>query len=722
MSHNLCSRFSMGAIFAVTAGLLITPAAAAEEQGRVIEEVLVTAEKRTASVQETSIAVTAYSHEELELRGIDEIEDLQFSAPNLVISHNSQSPVTYAYIRGIGSDQLVAGFDPGVAYHVDGVYIGQPSSMPVDLWDMERIEVLRGPQGTLYGRNTTGGTINVITKGPTDELDGTFDVTAGNYDRLRLRGAVGGPIIGDRVSGRLSFISDSADGYQDNYIGDDSDAIDHWALRGKLRFDITEDLSLLLTAQRFENEGNQSQKRREPFEAVELAPGFVVNIFDGAIPNPSDPREVAKDHEEKLDLDNDFYSARVEWNLGNVTLVSTTAYLTNDWYQSTDIDMSSNAVQFQEWEMETNQFTQELQLISSSEGPLQWILGAFWFDEDLETDYFFQDSSVAGFNFFNGGDLDTKSWAVYGQASWDMRDSGVPLRIVGGLRYTEDEKKIDEYQIIPEFLLDLSGDMDNTWDETTGKLGIDWFLSDDIMAYASYSHGYKGGGYSVGQFDEFDPETVDNFEVGLKTLLADGKAQVNVAAFYNDYQDLQVNYLLGTLYLTYNAAEATIQGIEIESTLLVTDQFMIGANFTWLDAEFDEYIFDPGPPEIDLAGDRLNRAPEYTVALTAQYDFSIEGIGNFSARADYYWQDDMYLRLQNTPRHEADAFDTVDLRLVWTSLDEHWTIDAFMKNAGNEDNQRSLTVNDGLSSGTASFVSYYPPKTYGVRFGYSLGN
>jgi iron complex outermembrane receptor protein len=246
-------------------------------------------------------------------------------------------------------------------------------------------------------------------------------------------------------------------------------------------------------------------------------------------------------------------------------------------------------------------------------------------------------------------------------------------------------------------------------------------VNDDIMVYASFSHGYKGGGYSIGQFDEFDPETVDNLEVGIKTQFADGRAQVNAAAFYNDYQDLQVNYLVGTLYLTYNAAEATIQGIEIESTLLVTDQVTIGANFTWLDAEFDSYIFDPGPPVVDLAGDTLNRAPEFTVALTGQYDFSIDGIGNFTARIDYYWQDDVYYRLQNIPRHRADEFDTVDLRFIWTSLDERWTVDAFMKNAGDEDNQRSLTVNDGLSSGSASFVSYYPPKTYGVRLGYTFG-
>ena len=195
--------------------LMAAMVAANTANGQAIEEVLVTAEKRAGTVQETSIAITAYGSDELDLRGIEELEDLQFSAPNLVISHNSQSPVTYAYIRGIGSDQLVAGFDPGVAYHVDGIYVGQPSAMPGDMWDLERVEVLRGPQGTLYGRNTTGGSINVITREPSAEPDANLDVTIGNYGRQRVRAAFGGELA-DGVSGRLSFISDNDNGYQQN--------------------------------------------------------------------------------------------------------------------------------------------------------------------------------------------------------------------------------------------------------------------------------------------------------------------------------------------------------------------------------------------------------------------------------------------------------------------------------------------------------------------------
>lgn len=695
------------------AAALLASSIHAEENARVIEEVLVTAEKREASIQETSIAITAYDFEELELRGIEGIEALQFSAPNLVISHNSQSPVTYAYIRGIGSDQLVAGFDPGVAYHVDGVYVGQPSSMPVDLWDMERVEVLRGPQGTLYGRNTTGGALNVISRNPTDEFDGTLDATLGNYDRVRLRGAVGGPIAAEKVNGRISFIYDQADGYQKNSVGDNADAIDHWAIRGKLDFRLSDSTNLILTAQHFENKGNQGQKRRESFEGIP--------VYVGAIPNPDDPRKIAKDWDEKLDLENTFLSARLNWDLGAATLVSITGYIENDWYQTMDIDMSSNDIQFQEWEMSTEQFTQEFQLISNSDSAFEWIIGAFYFDEDLSTNYLFEDSSPFGFTFMNGGELSTKSFAVYGQASYDFRDAGLPIRIVGGLRYTDDEKKIDEYQMIPQFLLDLAATDEISWDEVTGKIGVDWFVNDDVMAYLTYSRGYKGGGFSIGQFDSYDPEFVDSFEVGLKTEFMDQRAQVNVAAFYNDYEDLQVNFLNFTLFTTDNAAEATIQGIEVESTFLIGQGLLLGANVTWLDATFDEYIFSEGPPVVDLSGDTLNRAPEYTVALTAQYDWNLGRSGSVTLRTDYYWQDEVYYRVQNVPRHRADDFYNWDARLVWTTADGRFTIDGFIKNITDEDNQRGLTVSDGLSTGNNSFISYYPPRTYGVRIGWNFG-
>src|SRR5262245_53891574 len=206
---NFTSRVRGTSALLILTALDVGPAFAATEQ---IEEIIVTAEKRETVAQETAVALTAYDAQELEARGIHDIQDLQFNVPNLIISPNSQSPVTYAYIRGIGSDQLVAGFDPGVAYHLDGVYVGQPSSMPGELWDMERVEVLRGPQGTLYGRNTTGGSINVITADPTKDFEMFGDVTAGNYNDWRERAVISGAFTDD-ISGRLSFVNEGNDGY-----------------------------------------------------------------------------------------------------------------------------------------------------------------------------------------------------------------------------------------------------------------------------------------------------------------------------------------------------------------------------------------------------------------------------------------------------------------------------------------------------------------------------
>jgi iron complex outermembrane receptor protein len=260
--------------------------------------------------------------------------------------------------------------------------------------------------------------------------------------------------------------------------------------------------------------------------------------------------------------------------------------------------------------------------------------------------------------------------------------------------------------------------MDEEWEEMTGMLGLDWFLSDDVMAYVSLDHGYKGGGFSLGQFDAYDPETVDSIEVGLKSQFWNRRAQVNVAAFYNDYQDLQVNFLEFTSFTTDNAAEATIQGIEVESLFLPVPNLTLGVNLTWLDAEFDRYQVTP---DIDLSGETLNRAPEYTIVLSAQYDWLLGDAGTLTARADYYWQDDVYYRVQNIARHRADSFHTTDLRLVWTSAGERWLVDAFVRNLSDEDNQSGLTVSDGLSTGNNSFDSYFPPRTYGVRLGFRFG-
>ena len=211
---------------------------------------------------------------------------------------------------------------------------------------------------------------------------------------------------------------------------------------------------------------------------------------------------------------------------------------------------------------------------------------------------------------------------------------------------------------------------------------------------------------------------VDVVEIGIKSTVYDGRAQFNVATFYYDYQDLQVNFLVFTLFTTDNAAEATIKGIEFETVVIPMDSLTLNANVNLLDAEFEEYQFTP---TIDLAGDQLNRAPEYSANAGAQYDFSLGQSGVVSARIDWDWQDDMYLRVQNVSRHRVSDQYTVDARVQWTSSDATWLVEAFGRNLTDEDNIRGITVSDGLSTGNNTFVSYFAPRTYGVRVGYNLG-
>jgi iron complex outermembrane recepter protein len=372
--------------------------------------------------------------------------------------------------------------------------------------------------------------------------------------------------------------------------------------------------------------------------------------------------------------------------------------------------------------MNTDQFTQEIRLVSAGDGPWEWIGGAFFFDESLSTNYMFEDSSPFGFTFLNGGNLDTRSYAAFGQLGYDFRKSGHPFKVVGGLRYTQDEKQIYEYQAIPTFGLNRDDNNNEAWDQVTGNIEAEYFVSDDVMTYVRLSHGYKGGGYSMGQFDKYNPEKMDSVEAGMKSQFWNNRAQINIAAFYNEYKDLQVNFLEFTTFRTENAAEATIKGVEFESEFIPFDHLTVGANVSWLSAEYDDFIFSTDPVLIDLSGDTLNRAPKYTTQLFVQYDWGLGDRGTVTARADYYWQDDVYYRLQNIERHEADAFYTADARVMWTSAGDRWVVDTFVKNLTDEDNLRNMTVSDGLSTGNNSFESYYPPRTYGVRVGFRIGD
>ena len=715
-----------GAVLWVLSGASLAASAPGET---FLEEIVVTAERRESTVQDTALSITAFSEEVMLARGIEDTEDLHFHVPNFYYSEPGQAGIAQIAIRGIGNENVTAGGDPGVAYHLDGVYLGRPGSALADLWDVERVEVLRGPQGTLYGRNATGGSINVVTKKPTSEFDAVADVLFGNYGRTQGRFAIGGTIIEDRLMARISGFSNERDGYIDNLVDEsicpsceDLGSEDARSVRAQLLLTPNEATSVLLMAQKFEDQGLRG------FTTLSLPGQLSRGIpdqprFADATPNADDVRTIVEDFPESFDLRQDIYSMKISWQGERWGFSSLTSYGELEYRTLIDHDNSDLPISTQRWHDDTDQWVQEFQLVSDFDGPWQAILGLFYFEEEVRIEYFFQDVDV--FTFMNGGNYTTTSVAPFANVSYDFAASSgsdLPLVLTAGVRWTRDEKKGDDFQQIPEFGVDLAKDVDEEWTEVTWELVAQYYPVEDTMLYGSVSRGYKSGGVLVGNFPgEYDPETIIAYEIGAKSQFG-GRYQVNAAAFYYDYKDLQLFLLEAFGARIDNASNADIQGAEIELLAEPVDGLLLNAQLTWLDAELDGYvtiddIFPALGPQ-DLSGNRSNRAPESSFSIGVQYAFSLGEYGTLTPRVDYYWQDDTYLRPQNLDRDKQDAYHRTNARLTWDSLDGRWSMQAFVDNIEDDDIVQNLALGSG-SLGYPNNVTLYPPRMYGLRMSWS---
>jgi iron complex outermembrane receptor protein len=712
--------------------VLVTGAAAmgAEAEERtLLEEIVVTAERRESTVQESALSITAFSGETLQTRGIEDTEGLHFQVPNLYYSEPGQAGIAQIAIRGIGNENVTAGGDPGVAYHFDGVYLSRPGSALADLWDVERVEVLRGPQGTLYGRNATGGSINVVTRKPTNEFDATADVLYGNYDRIQGRFAIGGAIVEDRVMARISGFSNERDGYIKNLVDpqlcpscEDMGAEDSQAVRAHFLVAPGDRWEVLLTAQRFKDTGLRGFTTL-PLQGQRSRGQPDQPRFDGATPNPRDVRTIVEDFPERFELNQDIYSARVSWEGEHWTFSSLSSYSELDFLTLIDHDNSDLPLSTQMWNDNTEQRLQEFQVTTNLNSPWQAIVGLFYLEEDVEVEYFFQDVDV--FTFMNGGNYTTRSLAPFANVSYDFAASAgsdLPLTVTAGVRWTKDRKDGDDFQIIPEFGVDLTKEVDEDWSEVTWDLVAQYYTNADTMIYGSVSRGYKSGGVLVGNFPgAYDPETIIAYETGVKTQIAD-RYRINAAAFYYDYEDLQMFLLEAFGARIDNAASADIRGVEVEVLAEPVDSLTLNLHLTWLDAELQDYVtIDDIFPQLgpqDLSGNRPNRAPEFSVGIGAQYSFALGGYGTLTPRIDYYWQDDTYLRPQNLERDQQDAYHRSSARLTWDSADRRWSAQAFVDNIEDDDVVQNLALGSG-SLGYPNNVTLYPPRMYGLRLGWS---
>lgn len=692
--------------------------APASDRGDVV---VVTASRREETVQDVPTAVSAYSGDALADAQISSLADLAQMTPNVQISTFATN--ANVAIRGIGNSQVGAGADAGVAVHVDGVYLGQAGLAVTSFLDVNRVEILRGPQGTLFGRNATGGAINIIPNRPTDSYDYGLNVSTG-FDPYFLRSSafVSGPLDSDgTILGRLSVQQNYNEGYTRNInpsvegqSGPSSsaprrlDEVNAAAIRGQLEWRPSDDFRTRLLVEHL------SQADNGPAS-------FVTGTPDPSIPLPvqiqgqpfGDPeKRETYANQGSRDLKATTVNLVTDAALGEGNLTVTLSYNTSD--NLTNQDGDGTAVQFTNtgYRNKARQYYGELLYASDPAQPFTYILGANLFDEDLTQNVSVPiDGFPAPVNL--GGNLKTTSYAVFARGQYEF-DWG--LRAFAGARYSSDEKAIDEYNNY----VGVNAD-ERSWSRLTYEVGVSQDFSESLTGYAKYSTGYKGGGFAAGSLSAaVNPETNSNIEIGLKGSYLDDRLQANLAAFSMKYDDLQVSQVIGASSTLSNAAKATVNGLEAEVVIQPTDELRFNLSGSWLDGTFDEFTTaDSARPSLgvlDLAGNRLPQAPEFSASTGVYYDVPFPDAA-LTLGARYDWKSTLYFSEFNTPISAQEDVGKLDLNAVYATDDGRWTFSVFALNVTDEQVKSNVLIVSALL-GSVAVTQYQPARQIGVSLGH----
>jgi iron complex outermembrane receptor protein len=702
-------------------------------QAAQLEEVIVTATKQSAALSDTPAAISAVTGDQIKTGGIVDMASLQADIPSLSVGN--QFGVNRIFIRGIGMTSIDLGADGAVAFLQDGAIISRPAAQLAGFFDIERLEVLRGPQGTLYGRGATAGVVNLVTRRPQEEFSGYVDLSVGNYAMRSIEAAVGGSLIGDKVMGRVAFKIDQRDGYGTNLAtGNDVDDRDASAIRGSLLFNLSENADLLLSAEYYQEDDNNYGFHYFGTTSVpeDLLPHNALGgrtLFDYAGPN-ADVRDLVSDEDAVNDRDNLALSAVLEWELGEWQVTAVTSYRDFERFNRDDLDVSDVNVYGQNNYTERSEsFSEDITLAYNGES-YDLLFGAMYFDEELFGEVLVPLNNFpipggpilpnAG-NYQQIGTVDTLAYGAFAQMTYRFNDR---LSVTGGIRYNYEERDGKG-----TFVFDLQGlsiptDKDQDWDAWTPKFTVDYRLSDETLLYATVSRGFKSGVINIGSNNAvIDPEFVWNYEVGSKTQAEDGRWSVNLSAFYYDYSDLQVGFVNeNSIVETRNAAQASNYGLEIETRFALTDNFRLDFFATYLSAEFDEFSngdYRQNFALVDLSGNRLPNAPEYSVKLGAEYELTHAGGAATLLRVDYNWQDDVFFTEFNNADAMQEAHGKLDMSATYTSAEGQWSVSLWGNNLTDED----IIVNNIITAalyGNVRVGSTGAPRTFGASLSYNF--
>ena len=727
-------KLSMVSTAILTAGFLSMGSAAQsqapEPKNRyIIEEILVTAEKREVSLQRTAIAISAFTRERLERSQVYDLLDLQFMVPGFKASTGIAGKTTLD-IRGVGNSVVVNGADPGIAVHMDGVFLSKADYFNAAFFDIERVEVLRGPQGTIYGRNATGGSINIISRDPTNDFSGYADVGVGKYNDLSVNFGVGGPIVEGKILGQFALLSKRHDGYTPNlFTGRDFDDQERTAARAKLIFIASDDVEIDLTTYISVDRGNGPSGLTHG-SADRPGEGFFGGLTAGEFFGGTvvfDRRAVNYNSDDFSSTDTYGVNGNLRWNLDDLVLKVTTGYWKLDFDTRLDIDGTEVDYMWLSWHNNHWQYTGEVNLSSANGGRFNWQVGAFYFQDSMEE--VVPGDGAVGRAFFGitvpilefEATIEGKSYAVYGQAEYAFTDN---LELSVGARLSYDKKSMSESLWFGGPV--GSDQLSDNWSAFTPKVALSWHTNDNLMVYGSVSRGYKAGGFNGGALQGvgFDPEFVWNYEVGFKGRFLEQRLQLNAVAFYSEYEDMQQLQVGTVLSMISNAAAATIRGLELELRAQVTENFEIDSTFAYTNGEFDEYFnidetrFDLGVQ--DLSGNWVPRSPRAKFNLGAQYRVSVGDWGDATLRGEYYWQDKMYFSEFNTDFMSQSEVGRFNASIRLDSADGHWNATVFGKNLGNKQQVGAASVIGAAILGHLTLRYLDPPRTYGIKLGHKF--
>jgi iron complex outermembrane receptor protein len=691
-----------------------------------LEEVVVTATKTGATqAQKTPIALSVFSTDQLSNSAANNVKDLVAMTPSLNVSQTTAS--AEIFIRGIGSNNVFNGSDPDVTMQLDGVYIARAFSQFADFLDVSRVEVLRGPQGTLYGRNAVGGTLNVISRAPTDDFESKAQVTLGNLSLLQTQGYVSGALVKGLLDASLSVNYITHSPWEDNLVAGQPGLVDanHGGVRGQVRLRLNDKVEMTTRVDwsKAVESFDSSTHLLAPFAPAHLASSIVGDYTHVALGSPQ------LNHEQIWGISEDINAEIIDW----LSLKSITAYR-DSWYKLTlDGDGTELPINLGYQSDYSKQFSQELNLVAKRD-QFNGVAGVYFFNEH-ETSLIFSKLPAPGPNVENlvQPNAYARSYAAFVQGTYHLFDT---LGLTAGVRYTEDRKELDQTYTrtilssgIPLPGFPFIGSSVHHFHATTPKFGVDWQALPDVLLYATATRGFKSGGTNYAALNaaalSFAPEYIWSYETGAKTEWWEHRLRVNLTGFVYDYSNLQVQALLGPGVTTIgNAATAKIKGAELETTVEPIPRLVLTANYSLLDARYARFdnasvpgalkSYLIGSPNLnpngtyDASGNRLSAAPRNSASASAQYGWKTSG-GTPFLRAEYYWQSRVEYDPSNNPIMSQKAYSLVNA-FVGFDGDSKWGVHFFVKNLTDTHYLIFITANGQVPAGNAA-----APRTYGVQ-------